>query len=80
MNRSIQRPQASKDGTRLQQNWGVRRGGFSLLGGAVGKLDSLLDVALEAGNGSLQKLLLLVGDVAEDINGLLSTVGLGGRC
>lgn len=48
------------------------------MGGAVGKVDSLLDVALEAGNGSLQQLLLLVGNVAEDVDGLLGTVGLKG--
>lgn len=45
----------------------------------MGKVDSLLDVALEAGDGSLQKLLLLVGDVADDVDSLLGTVGLETR-
>ena len=43
----------------------------------MGKVNTLLDVALEALDGSLEESLLLLGDVAEDVDGLLSTVGLG---
>ena len=42
----------------------------------MGKVDALLDVALEARNRGLEQLLLLVGDVAEDVDGLLGAVGL----
>jgi hypothetical protein len=50
--------------------------GYSLLGRVVGKVDALLDVALETRNRGLEQLLLLVGDVAEDVDGLLGAVGL----
>lgn len=50
----------------------------SLLGRVVGELDALLDVALEALDGRLEQRLLLVGEVAEDVDGLLGTVGLSG--
>lgn len=42
----------------------------------MGKVNALLDVALEALDSSLEESLLLLGDVAEDVNSLLSTVGL----
>jgi hypothetical protein len=42
----------------------------------VGKVDALLDVALQARNRRLEQLLLLLGDVAEDVDGLLGAVGL----
>lgn len=45
----------------------------------MGKVNTLLDVALEALDGSLEESLLLLGDVAEDVDSLLSTVGLW-RC
>lgn len=49
---------------------------YLLLGRVVDEVDALLDVALEAFNRLLQQLLLLVGDVAEDVDGLLGAVGL----
>jgi hypothetical protein len=42
----------------------------------VGKVDALLDVALQARNRRVEQLLLLLGDVAEDVDGLLGAVGL----
>lgn len=51
-------------------------GGYSLLGRVVGKVDTLLDVALQALNRSLEQNLLLVGDVAQNVDGLLGAVGL----
>jgi hypothetical protein len=42
----------------------------------VGKVEALLDLALHALDGSLVQCLLLLGDVAEDVDGLLGTVGL----
>lgn len=42
----------------------------------MGKVNTLLDVALEAGDGSLEELLLLVAEVTKDIGGLLGAVGL----
>ncbi len=54
-------------------------GGYSLLRGVVGKVDALLDVALQALNRSLEQGLLLLGDVADDVDGPLGAVGLG-RC
>ena len=42
----------------------------------MGKGDALGDVVLQARSASLQQLLLLFGDVAQDIGGFLSTVGL----
>lgn len=47
-----------------------------LLGWLVGKGDTLLDVALQALDGGLQQRLLLGGDVPEDVDGLLGSVGL----
>ena len=47
-----------------------------MCGRLVGEHNTLLDVVLQASDGLLQKLLLLVGDVAENIDGLLGTVGL----
>lgn len=47
-----------------------------LCGRLVGENDTLGDVVLQATDGLLQQLLLLLGNVAEDINGLLGTVGL----
>lgn len=42
----------------------------------MGELDTLLNVALQSRNRSLQKLLLLLCDVAKNVDGLLSAVGL----
>lgn len=42
----------------------------------MGKVDALADVALEVGDGLLQKRLLLVGNTLERVVGLLSAVGL----
>lgn len=50
--------------------------GYLLLRGVVGKVNTLLDVALKALDGSLEESLLLLSDVAEDVDSLLSTVGL----
>ena len=50
--------------------------GCLLLRGVVGKGDTLLDVALEALDSSLQESLLLVSDIAKDVDGLLGTVRL----
>ena len=47
-----------------------------LRGRCVGELDALLDVALEALDGSLQKGVLLVGNVLEGVESLLGAVGL----
>jgi hypothetical protein len=46
------------------------------LGRVVGKVDALLDVALQPLDRLLEKRLLLVGDVAEDVDGPLGAVGL----
>jgi hypothetical protein len=50
--------------------------GYSLLGRVVGKVDALLDVALQPLDRLLEKRLLLIGDVAEDVDGPLGAVGL----
>jgi hypothetical protein len=42
----------------------------------VCEADALLDVALQALDRSVQESLLLLCNVAKDINGLLGTVGL----
>ena len=42
----------------------------------MGKGDTLLNVALEAVDGRGEELLLLVGDVGKDVDGLLNTIGL----
>lgn len=42
----------------------------------MGESDALLDVALEALDGSFEESLLLGGDVTENIDRLLCTVGL----
>lgn len=44
----------------------------------MGKGDALGDIVLQARGASLQQLLLLLGDVTQDIGGLLSAVGLLG--
>ena len=44
----------------------------------MGKVDALLNVALQARDRRLEQLLLLLGDVAEDVDGLLGAVGLHG--
>ena len=44
----------------------------------MGEGDTLLDVALQTGDGLLQQTLLLGIEVTKDINGLLDTVGLRG--
>lgn len=50
--------------------------GDLLLGTLVGEFDALLDVALEALNGNLDKLLLLLTDISKGVGNLLDTVGL----
>jgi len=50
--------------------------GNLLLRGVVSERNTLLDVALQALDSGLQECLLLVGDIGEDIDGLLGTVGL----
>lgn len=44
--------------------------------GVLDKLNTLLDVRLEALDASLEEALLLLGDTTEDVGGLLGTVGL----
>lgn len=54
-----------------------KRGSESLLlRRLVGKGDTLLDVALQALDGGFQQRLLLGGEVSEDVDGLLGSVGL----
>jgi hypothetical protein len=55
---------------------GISDGVDLLLGRVVGKVDALLDVALQPFNGNLQQLLLLGGNVGKNVDGLLGTVGL----
>lgn len=50
--------------------------GCLLLGRVLDKVDALLNVALETANTRLQQLLLLLGDVANGVDGLFRTVGL----
>lgn len=50
--------------------------GVLLWWGVLDKLNTLLNVTLEAGNTGGEQLLLLVGDTVEDVDGLLGTVGL----
>lgn len=45
----------------------------------MGEADALFDIALESLDGSLEQRLLLIGDVAEDVRGLLGAVGLRSR-
>lgn len=47
-----------------------------LLRRGLSEFNALLNVALETGNTSLKKLLLLVGDAIQDVDSLLSTSGL----
>jgi hypothetical protein len=54
----------------------MRCGEASLLWSGVGEGDTLLDVALETINTGLEEGLLVVVEVAERVNGLLSTVCL----
>lgn len=54
----------------------TKGGGYSLLRRVVDKVDALLDVALESTKTRLQKLLLLLSDVANRVNSLLGTVWL----
>ena len=54
----------------------ARRRRSDVLGRALDEADASLDVSLEALDGFLQKLLLIVVGLAEDVDGLLSTVGL----
>lgn len=54
----------------------MEEGGQSLLRRLVGERHAFLDVVLQPGDGLLQQLLLLVGDVGENIDGFLGTVGL----
>lgn len=45
----------------------------------MGKVDALLDVALEALDGLCQELLLLLGDLLKRVGHALHTVGLGSK-
>ena len=54
----------------------ISLGDESLFRGLAGERDTLLDVALQASDGFLQKLLLLGIKITEDVNSLLGTVGL----
>jgi hypothetical protein len=53
----------------------MRAGVDLLLGGVMGKLDTLLDVALEALDSLGQETLLLLGNALQGVDGLLGTVG-----
>ena len=53
-----------------------RGGGGLLFLRGVDEGDSLLNVSLQAGDGSFQQGLLLVGDISDDVDSLLGTVGL----
>ena len=50
--------------------------GLSLLWWIVNEIDSLLDAAPEAGLTGLKKLLLILVDVAKDVESLLGTTRL----
>ena len=63
----------------LQSPSGGGRGllwGNLLLRRVVGESDTLLDVALQALDSSIEQSLLLIGDVGKDVDGLLGTIGL----
>jgi hypothetical protein len=57
---------------------GVKREGLYLLlcGRLLCEFNALLDLTLEALDSGLHQGLLLVGDLAEGVDGLLDTVGL----
>ena len=44
--------------------------------GVLDELDALLDITLETLDAGLEERLLLLGNAIEDVDGLLSTVGL----
>ena len=79
-----------RSGQLKEQNWhrrcarytqiGIDRQGGSLLWGVLGELDTLLNVALESLDASVQKLLLTRGDAVENVDGLFGTVGLYRVC
>jgi hypothetical protein len=50
--------------------------GESLLWAVLGELNTLLNIALESINTSLEKLLLTLGHAVKNVNGLLGTVQL----
>ena len=50
---------------------------YLLLRGAVDEVNALLNVALQTLDSSFEQRLLLIGEVTQDVDGLLSTVGLG---
>lgn len=57
--------------------WGSRRGeGVLLWWGVLDEFDTLLNVALETLDASLEELLLLSGDAAKNVDGLLRAIGL----
>lgn len=51
-------------------------GGKRLLCWVQDEVNALLDVALEAGDASFDKLLLLVSHTTQDVDGLLSAIRL----
>ena len=55
---------------------GTLRSNLLLLGRLVGKVDALLDVALQLLVGDLEELLLCIVGFADDVNHLLGTAGL----
>lgn len=66
-----------------KNDWkGMRRErkGVLLWWGVLDKLNTLLDVGLEALDASLEEALLLLRDTTEDVGGLLGTVGLYVSC
>lgn len=52
------------------------RGGRLLWWGVLDELNALFDVALEAGNASVDQLLLGIGHTVQDVDRLLHAVGL----
>jgi hypothetical protein len=51
-------------------------GEYLLLRGVVGERDALFNIALQALDCRLEQGLLLVGDITQDVDGLLSPIGL----
>lgn len=52
----------------------------NLLWGVLGELDTLLNVALESSDASIEEFLLTLGHTIEDVDSLLGTVGLYQVC
>lgn len=64
-------PPAVTGGQMVGRGWEVL-----LWWGVLDEFNTLLDVALETLDASLEELLLLIGDTVKDIDGLLNAVGL----